>query len=456
MKVFILTLQLIFVFTFSQAQDLCYKKLMKEGLRNFENLEYDKAINFYLAALNCPDRPSFESDELPKLIKLTLNAKILELKRAQIKIEEEKKKTSQALQEKQKMAKNAVTLLLTQADEQILKLNYNAAQIIINTAWNLDEKREDVLQRLQEIAFFFTESNQYTKAVDVLSTIDETVHKERLQLLEFIKNLDPNFFNDVLIPRYYPEMIFVAGGTFIMGCESKNYSDCKADEQPSHPVNVSDFWIGRTEISVWQFYIYTQKRRLQMPKSPTWQWHGNHPMIYISWNDTQSYTKWLSLQQDTLKLFGYLSKYYTTNEKQLQSTFRLPTEAEWEYAAKGGQKGLLSATPYAGSRKLSMVAWWSKNSSRKTQAIAQKQPNELGLYDMSGNVWEWCWDGYDPNYYAKKSTTKQDPKGPFVFSDRILRGGSWYSDNSSSRVTFRLHANPGHRDNFDFGFRVAL
>ena len=128
--------------------------------------------------------------------------------------------------------------------------------------------------------------------------------------------------------------------------------------------------------------------------------------------------------------------------------YRLPTEAEWEYAARGGQQS--QGFKYAGRNNVDEVAWYYKNSEGKTQTVGQKQANELGLYDLSGNVWEWCWDWYGD--YQSNETN--DPKGPDTGSKRVFRGGSWRDVAIGARVAFRLEDDPHGRDSL-IGFRLA-
>ena len=187
-------------------------------------------------------------------------------------------------------------------------------------------------------------------------------------------------------------MVHVQGGTFTMGCTSEQGGDCWDDEKPAHSVTLSDYYIGETEVTqaLW---------RAVMGSNPSY-WKGdNLPVEKVSWDDCQTFVR--KLNQMTGK------------------TFRLPTEAEWEYAARGGNKSL--GYKYSGSNTLSSVAWYDGNSSNNTHPVKGKQPNELGLYDMSGNVWEWCQDRYG----SYNSSSQTNPAGASSGSYRVCRGGSW-------------------------------
>lgn len=134
--------------------------------------------------------------------------------------------------------------------------------------------------------------------------------------------------------------------------------------------------------------------------------------------------------------------------KKTNKNYRLPTEAEWEYAARSGGR----SEKYAGGSNVDAVGWYNGNSDGKTHPVGQKQANGLGLYDMTGNVWEWCEDWYDKNYY--KNSSSYNPKGPSSGTYRVLRGGSWFDDTSLLRSTFRGRIDPGRR-NGNNGFRLV-
>ena len=217
-------------------------------------------------------------------------------------------------------------------------------------------------------------------------------------------------------------MIKVQGGTFTMGATAEQGCDAYSDEKPMHQVTLSDYYIGETEV--------TQELWKVVMDSNTRNFSGmNLPVEAVSWDDCQTFIT--KLNQLTGK------------------NFRLPTEAEWEYAARGGQKS--RGYKYAGSNALSDVAWYLDNSSSKAHPVKQKQANELGLYDMTGNVWEWCQDWHG----SYSSNAQTNPTGPSSGADRVLRGGSWYYTASGCRVASRGISSPGNRSN-TIGFRVVL
>jgi len=218
-----------------------------------------------------------------------------------------------------------------------------------------------------------------------------------------------------------PEMVFIQGGTFQMGG-----NDGGDDEKPVHSVTINNFYMGKYEV--------TQKQWQEiMGNNPSYFKNcDNCPVESVSWNDVQDFIRKL-------------------NEK-TGKNYRLPTEAEWEYAARGGNKS--RGFTYSGSNKVGEVGWYDGNSGSKTHPVGQKQANEIGLYDMTGNVWEWCSDWYRSDYY--KSSSSSNPKGPTDSSFRVLRGGSWYSKPARQRVSYRYHdvGYPSNRSDVD-GFRIA-
>lgn len=212
--------------------------------------------------------------------------------------------------------------------------------------------------------------------------------------------------------------IFIKGGSFQMGS-----TDGDGDERPVHSVTLSDYYIGKYEV--------TQKQwRDIMGTNPSgFKDCDNCPVENVSWNDVQDFLKKL-------------------NAKYPGKNYRLPTEAEWEYAARGGNQS--RGYTYVGSNNIDDVAWYSSNSDSKTHPVGVKRANELGLFDISGNVWEWCSDWYGD--YPSGSQT--NPKGPSTGSDRVRRSGSWNSDPRYCRAAYRSAHAPTIRSG-NLGFRLA-
>ena len=220
------------------------------------------------------------------------------------------------------------------------------------------------------------------------------------------------------------EMVWVSGGTFTMGATSEQGSDAYNWEKPAHSVTLSGYYIGKYEV--------TQKLwKAVMGNNPSGFKGDNLPVENVSWNEVQEFIK---------KLNQMTGKHY-----------RLPTEAEWEYAARGGSNS--RGYKYSGSNNIGSVAWYTENSGSKTHPVGTKSSNELGIYDMSGNVLEWCQDWYSSNYYS--SSSQRNPQGPASGSFRVGRGGGWLSDARSCRVSNRLGRVPGYWSGA-LGFRLVL
>jgi sulfatase modifying factor 1 len=224
----------------------------------------------------------------------------------------------------------------------------------------------------------------------------------------------------------YPEMIIVEGGTFNMGDEQ---GIGEADELPVHPVTLKTFSIAKTETTVLQWKTYCNATGRKMPDPPSWGWIDSHPMVNVNWEDAVAYCDWMS--DKTGKIC------------------RLPTEAEWEYAARGGKES--KGFKFSGGQSIDLTGWYKENSGDKTNPVAQKRANELKLYDMSGNVWEWCEDWYG-DYSAGAQT---NPRGIKSGSFRVLRGGSWFLASTYCRVASRSLLTPGFRYSY-YGFRMVL
>ncbi len=217
-------------------------------------------------------------------------------------------------------------------------------------------------------------------------------------------------------------MVYVSGGTFIMGGTSEQGSDAYDDEKPTHNVTLSSYYICKYEVTqaLW---------RAVMGSNPSNFKGDNLPVECVSWNDCQTF-------------INRLNSYTGRN-------FRLPTEAEWEFAARGGNYS--RHYKYSGSNYIGDVAWYGDNSGNRTHPVGTKQPNELGLYDMSGNVYEWCSDWYG----SYSSYSQSNPTGPNSGSDRVDRGGSWGGSARYCRSSYRGNLTPGYRFS-NLGLRLVL
>ena len=222
------------------------------------------------------------------------------------------------------------------------------------------------------------------------------------------------------------EMILVEGGSFVMGDSTKSIS------RPLHNVTLSSFYIGRYEVTVEQYRAFcrvTGRKYPEIFETRGGKWIDNHPAVNMDWNDALAFCKWI----------GGL----------------LPTEAQWEFAARGGNKS--QGLRYAGSDEADEVSWHTGNvptdedAVKKTQPVGTKKPNELGIYDMSGNVWEWCSDWFSRSYY--KNSIEKDPQGAEKGVRKVRRGGSWFFPASRSAVGLRGEYTPSTKL-YGLGIRV--
>jgi formylglycine-generating enzyme required for sulfatase activity len=228
--------------------------------------------------------------------------------------------------------------------------------------------------------------------------------------------------NSPILQILQKDMVYVAGGTFTMGCTAEQADACLSVEKPTHEVSLNSFYIGKYEVTQAQW-------REVMGNNPSYFSECYEcPVEQVSWHDVQDFIR--KLNQITGK------------------KFRLPTEAEWEFAARGGNQN--RGHKYSGSDLIGSVAWYSDNSEDRTHPVGQKSPNELGIYDMSGNVWEWCNDWYD----SYSSGGQNNPVGPGKGTFRVLRGGSWFRNAFNCRITIRSDANSDYR-NSNIGFRLV-
>lgn len=260
------------------------------------------------------------------------------------------------------------------------------------------------------------------------------------------------------------QVLSVEGGTFQMGTLGG-----EDDQKPVHQVTLGSFLIGKYEVTVGEFRAFVESagyktqaelsgggyvwngREWKKDANTTWMSPGfiqseRDPVTVVSWNDAAEYCNWLSWKdgiQPAYRLSG--DSYYVDWTR---DGYRLPTEAQWEYAARGGRGSRGSA--YAGSVDIRLASWYYGNSDNRTHPVGTKNPNELGLCDFSGNVWEWCLDWYG----SYPSGNQTDPRGPESGTHRVLRGGSFASDESACKPAYRGAFGPSLALNYS-GFRVA-
>ena len=215
-------------------------------------------------------------------------------------------------------------------------------------------------------------------------------------------------------------MVWVDGGTFMMGAAVEQ-NDAHYNEKPAHQVAVDGYWIAATEVTQAQW-------KAVMGSNPSTFKGEDNPVDNVSWRDAQTFCEKLS------RMTG--------------KRYALPTEAQWEYAARGGNKS--KGTKYSGSSKADMVAWHDGNSDNTSHPVAQKRPNELGLYDMSGNLYEWCCDRYAPYTSAPQTNPTGAASGDYY----TLRGGSWHYAEQTCRITDRINDLPQCVNDY-YGLRIV-
>ncbi len=248
----------------------------------------------------------------------------------------------------------------------------------------------------------------------------------------------------------------IPAGEFLMGSPDSD-KDAGGNEKPQHRVRITQpYYLGIHQVTRGQFGRFIEATRYQteaeqdgkggwgwdhssskLVQDPKFTWRSSgfnqtddHPVVNVSWNDSLAFCDWLGKQEG--------------------QKYKLPTEAEWEYACRAG-----TTTRYSlgdSQDLLDQYAWYSANSNGQTHPVGEKKPNAWGFHDMHGNVWEWCWDGYDADYY--KQSPADDPRGPLRAAGRVIRGGGWGIDPRYARSAFRDWDTPEFRF-IGLGFRVA-
>ncbi len=253
------------------------------------------------------------------------------------------------------------------------------------------------------------------------------VGKEGTVLVDLTPGIGHRFYRTLADPRPMgpPGFVWIPAGTFVMG--SPWVEAWRNEDEVQHPVTLSrGFWMSDHEVTQWEYESVVGNNPSHL------KGNTNRPVEQVNWNDAMFYCNALTYRE---RLAGRITEH---------QAYRLPTEAEWEFAARAGTTG-----PQYG--ELNSIAWWAGNSGGLPQTVMQKAPNAWGLFDMIGNVWEWCADWYGP--YPTESVT--DPRGPELGPFRVARGGSWLGETRHSRSAGRGQVDPYYKDN-NLGFRVVL
>ncbi len=364
----------------------------------------------------------------------------------------------QAEQERDKQQRLGIaSFYLKEARQRLYALQYEQAYASVTEALRFDCLHRELLEVLAEIAFVEAEGTNRSLVSDCLARLGETGgalpdagHLASLEGAAFadavhalLTTLDESLAQSLRI-RYYPDMVDVPGGQFNMG-----------EDKEAQPAAVSAFAMSRTPITWEQFYLFCIATQRPLPDSPSWGRAADNPVVNVNWYDAVEYANWLSERLGWAPVYN--KKGDTVILRAGAKGYRLPTEAEWEYSARGGEQGAIDGFEYAGSNEIDEVAWYFNNAAapdgiRRTRGVyGTKRPNQLGLLHMSGNVWEWCWDWYG-DY---PSNPEKDYAGPEEGSARVVRGGGWSYYPGDCRVAYRGGSNPDNRSN-NIGFRLVF
>ena len=392
-KLIINFLSLVFLLNMTTAHAQCFGKYSKEGDDAKAKGELKLAIEKWEKAKKCSDKPANHN----------LDAKIQE---ANSKLT--KPKPSPPTPKPSKPNKQNKPQETTIPSTPVVDQNQND-----KIAWSIAESA-NVLSAYE----------QYLK--EFPQGIFATIARKRITELSVVPPKQdipppPKVVQTVIEPTM--DMELIKGGTFLMGNNNSRYDD----EKPAHEVRLNDFYIGKYEVTIKQWKTIMGS----LPDGNDDKSCPDCPIVNVSWNDTQLFIDRLNTK---------------TGKK-----YRLPTEAEWEYAARGGSQS--KKLDYAGSNDASLVGWFSENSNGKPNTVGKKIPNELSIYDMTGNVREWCADFYEETYYKK--AISDNPKGVTNGISRVFRGGDYNDIKEDLSLTLR----GSQTDNFldkNLGFRLVL
>ena len=371
-----------------------------------------------------------------------------------------------SLEAQKKASTDVVRLTLAEVERLIYNLNYEAAYSKMETIQSLGVSQKDISDALLEFSFWYAETDRLDRAWAVLDNAYQLVGRtlygqlrDRETVHSAIRQINPSQFNFLQI-RYYPSMkrIPAVTGELRGKCDNTDQNDERSE---SKIVSVGSFQLAETEITWWQYNLFCAATK-QVPIKPSWGISGDNPAVSVSWYDAVEYLNWLSgkfgiqpvysIDKNRIDLNNnsmFNDPKWTITLRDGANGFRLPTESEWEFAARAGSK-----FPFAGSNTIDRVAWYIGNSNNHSGRVKSKMANGYGLYDMSGNAREWCWDWQWDEEYLKDNHMRVNPIGSESGSYRVIRGGSWSTPANYCSVCAPYAYGPDFRGN-DIGFRPA-
>ncbi len=353
-------------------------------------------------------------------------------------------------------------LLFEKLPQQLYVTEYEKAQETLSKLMELGIRRKELRPYLYELLFFWKEAGtadfvqrnlQYFIDSGLLSEAalqhakEVQQQPERAAVDRWLAEVDPKAYSQMQHRYLAPEetyLVEVVGGSFT---------------RKEQEIQIDTFFLANVPVTFWKYSLYARAAGVGMPKAPRWDIRGDHPVVNVSWWDAIQYCNWLSARYGLPEVYEIRKDKAAPQDQKKWSViihsgapgFRLPSEAEWEYAARGGRRS--RGFQYAGSNNLKEVGWYTRNSDNQTHPVAQKQANELGLFDMSGNVWEWCADNWHDNFKGAPQDGRPWIEGGAA-NWRVVRGGSWYSYDNYCRVSVRNYYASDFRFNY-LGFRVA-
>lgn len=398
-KLIINCLSIVFFFAISiQLQAQCFDKFSREGDAARAKGEIKLAIEKWERAKKCSDKPSNNNlenkiKEAEKLLKPNVAVSTPTPKPNPTRPSEKEKERER---ERQRIEQ--------ERDQERQKIERD------QTAWNSAQKADNITAYQDYLNEFPVGIFRYSakKRIEQLTPTSQRVDDFVIVTESFAIELN---------------MTLIKGGSFIMGNESSRYDD----EKPAHEVRLNDFFMSKNEVTIEQWKTVMKN----LPKNLETKECGDCPIHNVSWTDIQTFLVELN--------------------KKTRKKYRLPTEAEWEYAARGGNKS--NKFNYSGGNEATQIGWFLENANGKPNSVGKKTPNELGLNDMTGNVREWCSDFYEENYY--KNSTQSNPKGGASGTSRVFRGGDFNDVKEDLSPTLRGSQTENFLDK-NLGFRLVL